>query len=92
MNEKLTREERAKEEEKIGDEKLLKHIRALEPWDTDMKAMGGAKKYQHPTNDSLQPWLWTCRLYACVPESACAVDEVGKPVEKDEVGCRVRTS
>jgi hypothetical protein len=30
MNEKPTREERAKEEEKIGDKKPLKHIRALE--------------------------------------------------------------
>jgi hypothetical protein len=92
MNEKLTREEHAKEELNYDDEKLVKHMRALEPWTKYMKAMDDAKKLQRPTDDNLQPWLWTCRLYARVPESDYADDEADKPAEKVEVGCSVRTS
>lgn len=92
MNKELKGIEYVKEERKYDDEKLIKHGRALELWDKYMKAMGDAEKLQHPTNDNLQPWLWTCRLYARVPENDYADDKSGIRTEKVEVGCRVHTS
>lgn len=72
---KLSGEEFDEEEKKYTDEELKKHEIARSVLAEHENSIYDAKKLQRPTDDKdLEPWLWTCRIYARVPENRYVVD------------------